>query len=44
GALLQDPAFYTGSPERVGEVSVAFREATGAVEALYSRWAELETV
>jgi ABC transport system ATP-binding/permease protein len=42
GALLQDPAFYAESPERVGEVSTAFREATERVEALYARWEELE--
>ncbi len=44
GALLQDPAFYADSPERVGEVSVAFREATERVEALYARWEELESL
>jgi hypothetical protein len=42
GTLLQDPAFYSDSPERVTEVSSAFKEATARVDALYERWEELE--
>jgi ABC transport system ATP-binding/permease protein len=42
GTLLQDPAFYSDSPERVAEVSSAFKEATARVDALYERWEELE--
>jgi ABC transport system ATP-binding/permease protein len=43
-AVLQDPGFYSETPEKVAEVSAAFREATERVERLYERWAELEAV
>ncbi|CAN5815766.1 ABC-F family ATP-binding cassette domain-containing protein [soil metagenome] len=43
-AVLQDPEFYSDTPDRVGEVSAAFRTATEQVESLYTRWAELEEV
>jgi len=44
GAVLQDPEFYSGNPDRIGEVTAAFRAATEKVEGLYARWAELEEV
>ncbi|HEX6069767.1 MAG TPA: ABC-F family ATP-binding cassette domain-containing protein [Longimicrobiaceae bacterium] len=39
---LSDPALYADTPERVAEVTTAFREAGARVESLYARWAELE--
>jgi ATP-binding cassette subfamily F protein uup len=39
---LSDPALYADTPERVAEVTTAFRDAGTRVESLYARWAELE--
>jgi hypothetical protein len=42
GALLSDPTTYADTPEKVAELSAAYREAGEVVERLYARWAELE--
>jgi ATP-binding cassette subfamily F protein uup len=42
GAMLSDPAFYAETPQRVAEVTGAFRAAGERVDMLYARWAELE--
>ncbi|HET7322114.1 MAG TPA: ABC transporter C-terminal domain-containing protein, partial [Longimicrobiaceae bacterium] len=44
GVLLADPALYTDTPERVGELTTAFQQATERVDALYARWAALEEI
>jgi ABC transport system ATP-binding/permease protein len=41
---LADPALYADTPEKVAEVSAAYREAVERVESLYTRWAELEEI
>jgi ABC transport system ATP-binding/permease protein len=41
---LADPGLYSETPEEVAVVSGAFRDAEAEVEALYSRWAELEEI
>jgi ABC transport system ATP-binding/permease protein len=41
-ARLGDPALYADAPEEVARLGAAFREAEAQVEALYTRWAELE--
>ena len=43
-AELADPALYQDDPDRVPGLTAAFEEARGRVEALYARWAELESV
>ena len=42
--VLSDPDLYTDTPERVAELNAEFRRAGERVEALYSRWAELEEI
>jgi len=41
---LADPTLYSDSPERVTELTDAFREAGERVERLYARWEELESI
>jgi len=41
-SALSDPDLYADTPDRVAEVTSAFRAAGDRVEELYARWAELE--
>ncbi|HEX2091285.1 MAG TPA: ABC transporter C-terminal domain-containing protein, partial [Longimicrobiaceae bacterium] len=43
-ARLADPSLYAASPEEVARVTAAFHDAEARVEALYTRWAELEEI
>ncbi|HEU0302048.1 MAG TPA: ABC-F family ATP-binding cassette domain-containing protein [Longimicrobium sp.] len=43
-ARLADPALYTQPQDEVARVTAAFHQAGEAVDALYVRWAELESI
>jgi ABC transport system ATP-binding/permease protein len=41
---LGDPALYSEAADEVARVTTSFREAEEEVDALYARWAELESI